>query len=195
MSEASPKVDFYFAKESKWRTEYGKLRTIVLGCGLTENLKWGHPCYTVGNRNVVLIHGFKDYCALLFHQGALLEDPARILVQQTPNVQSARQARFSGPAEIVAAEATLKAYIREAVEVENEGRRVPLKQTQEFDMPEEFRERLADDPALREAFGQLTPGRQRGYLLHFSGAKQAKTRESRIAKHLEAILAGRGLDD
>ncbi|MGB0178387.1 MAG: YdeI/OmpD-associated family protein [Owenweeksia sp.] len=167
----NPKVDFFFNKAKKWREEYEKLRTIILDCGLTEELKWGVPCYTFQDSNVVLIHGFKEYCALLFHKGALLKDTDNILIQQTENVQAARQIRFTGLRQIEEMEATLKAYIHEAVEVEKAGLEVPMKKTAEFNMPEEFQNALNEDPELKDAFGALTPGRQRGYLLYFSGAR------------------------
>ena len=172
-----------------------KLRTIVLDCGLTEELKWGHPCYTLDKKNVVLMHGFKDYCALLFMKGALLADPKGILVHQTENVQSARQIRFSNLREIVKLKSVLKAYIHEAIEVEKSGLKVKLKKTAEFTMPDEFQDKLAGNRALKTAFEALTPGRQRGYLLHFSSAKQSKTREARIEKCVPQILEGKGLDD
>ncbi|WP_417600454.1 YdeI/OmpD-associated family protein [Owenweeksia hongkongensis] len=191
----NPKVDFYFNKASKWQEEYQKLRTIVLDCGLTEELKWGVPCYTLNGNNVVLIHGFKEYCALLFHKGALLKDTEDILIQQTENVQAARQLRFTTLEEILELEPTIKAYIHEAIEVEKAGLKVELKKTREFDMPEEFKTALEEDPELKDAFKALTPGRQRGYLLHFSGAKQSKTRVSRIEKATPDILAGKGLND
>ena len=171
------------------------MRTIALECGLTEELKWGCPCYTLGKSNVVLIHTFKEYCAFLFFKGALLKDPEGILIQQTENVQAARQARFTGIREIREREALLKNYIFEAIEVEKQGLKVPLKKTAEFHMPEEFQQKLEEKPALKQAFESLTPGRQRGYLLYFSQAKQAKTREERIARYTEKILEGRGLDD
>ena len=191
----NPNVDWYFAKSSKWQEAYAELRRIVLDCGLTEELKWGCPCYTFQNANIVLIHGFKDYCALLFHKGALLKDESGILIQQTENVQSARQIRFSDIEEIYKIEETIKSYIKEAIEVEKAGLKVEMKQTAEFKMPEEFHNVLQDMPELKEAFYSLTPGRQRGYLLYFSQPKQAKTRESRIEKHVEKILKGQGLED
>lgn len=190
----NPKVNWFFDKDTPWKEAYEKLRLILLGCGLTEELKWGCPCYTVDKKNVVLIHGFKDYCALLFHKGALLKDEAGILVQQTENVQSARQIRFRNVREIVKLERTLKAYVGEAVEVEKAGLRVKLKKPSEFKMPEEFAARLKASPALKKAFYALTPGRQRGYLLYFSSAKQSKTREARIEKNVERIMARQGLD-
>jgi uncharacterized protein YdeI (YjbR/CyaY-like superfamily) len=194
-SRKNPRVDFYFTKAERWQEESKKLRKIILDCGLTEELRWGKPCYTFEKSNIVLIHGFKEYCALLFMKGALFKDPKGILVQQTENVQSARQIRFTNARQIVALEPTLKAYIREAIEVEKSGAEVKYKKTSEFKMPEEFRTRLAELPALRRAFDELTPGRQRGYLLYFSGAKQSATRESRIEKCMPHILEGRGLND
>jgi uncharacterized protein YdeI (YjbR/CyaY-like superfamily) len=194
-SRKNPKVDFYFTKAERWQEESKKLRKIILDCGLTEELRWGKPCYTFEKSNIVLIHGFNDYCALLFMKGALMKDPKGILIQQTENVQSARQIRFTSARQIAAMEPTLKAYIREAIEVEKSGVEVKYKKTSEFKMPEEFRTRLAELPALRRAFDELTPGRQRGYLLYFSGAKQSATRESRIEKCMPHILEGRGLND
>ena len=191
----NPKVDFFFNKNSKWQEEYELLRTIILDCGLTEELKWGKPCYTVNGNNVVLIHGFKDYCALLFHKGVLLNDAEDILVQQTKNVQSARQIRFTDVEQINDMMAVIRSYIFEAVEVEKAGLEVPMKKTSDFEMAEEFREKLEAMPELKEAFKSLTPGRQRGYLLHFSGAKQSKTRTSRVEKCIPDILEGKGLND
>ncbi|MBL0128417.1 MAG: YdeI/OmpD-associated family protein [Flavobacteriales bacterium] len=191
----NPKVDWYFAKPAKWQQEQEKLRVILLDCGLQEELKWGHPCYTLQKKNVVLIHAFKDYCALLFHKGALLKDDHGILVQQTKNVQAARQIRFTDLKEIVKLERIVKAYIHEAIEVEKAGLKVKLKPTAAFVMPEEFRIKLDSMPALKKAFQALTPGRQRGFLLHFSSAKQARTREARVEKCMERIRAGKGLDD
>jgi uncharacterized protein YdeI (YjbR/CyaY-like superfamily) len=194
-SKKNPKVDFFFTKEKKWKEEFGKLRTIVLGCGLTEELRWGHPCYTFEKHNVVLIHGFKEYCALLFMKGVLLKDPEGILIQQTENVQAARQIRFTNLREIKKMERTIKAYIRNAIEVEKAGLEVKYKKVSEFKIPEELKERFSELPALKTAFDALTPGRQRGYILYFSGAKQSKTREARIEKYVEQILNGKGLDD
>lgn len=191
----NPKVDFFFNKTGQWQEAYGKLRTIVLDCGLDEEPKWGVPCYTYGGKNVVLIHGFKEYCALLFHKGALLVDPERILIQQTENVQAARQIRFSSLKEIKAQERILKAYIMEAIEVEKKGLKVPLKETKAFAVAEEFQARLDKDAKLKAAFEALTPGRQRAYLLHFSAPKQAKTRESRIEQCRAPIMEGKGLND
>ncbi len=191
----NPKVDFFFSKAEKWREEFERLRTIVLDCGLTEELKWGVPCYTFEDRNIVLMHGFKEYCALLFFKGALLSDPSGILIIQTENVQAARQIRFTHIQEIIKRERVLKAYIYEAIEVEKAGLRVPLKKTAEFAVPEEFQQRLHKNRALKKAFEALTPGRQRGYLLYFAQPKQAKTRESRIEKSIPQILEGKGLND
>jgi uncharacterized protein YdeI (YjbR/CyaY-like superfamily) len=191
----NPRVDFYFSKEKRWQEELERLRTLVLDCGLTEELKWGCPCYTFQKKNIVLIHVFKEYCALLFFKGALLNDAHGILVQQTENVQAARQARFTSVSEITAQEALLKAYIYEAIEVEKAGLKVELKKTTEFKMPEEFQKKLAETPALEAAFNALTPGRQRAYLLHFAAPMQSKTRLSRIEKYTPQILDGKGLND
>lgn len=191
----NPKVDFFFSKTEQWQEEYEKLRNICLETGLKEELKWGVPCYTYNKKNVVLIHGFKKYCALLFHKGTLLKDSKKILIQQTENVQSARQIRFKNPKEIDDLENVLKTYIFEAIEVEKAGVKVEYKQTNEFNMPEEFQVKLDKNPVLNKAFLALTPGRQRGYLLYFSSAKQAKTREARIEKFTPNILNGKGLDD
>ncbi|MDO8998493.1 MAG: YdeI/OmpD-associated family protein [Bacteroidota bacterium] len=191
----NPKVDFFFNKAKKWQEEYRELRTIVIDCGLKEELKWGCPCYTNNNNNIVLIHGFKDYCALLFMQGALLKDAKGILIQQTKNVQAARQIRFTNLHEIIKLKTTIKAYIKEAIKIDNAGLKIELKKTKEFTMPEEFKQALIKTPKLKSAFETLTPGRQRGYLLYFSSAKQSKTREARIKKHLKQILNGKGIDD
>jgi uncharacterized protein YdeI (YjbR/CyaY-like superfamily) len=191
----NPKVDWFFEKETKWQKEYEQLRMICLDCGLTEELKWGCPCYTLGKTNIVLIHGFKEYCALLFFKGALLKDTDGILIQQTKNVQSARQIRFTDVREIVKTKKALKAYIYEAIEVEKAGLKVSLKKTAEFKVPEEFRKRLNKMPALKMAFNALTPGRQRAYLFYFSQPKQSQTRESRIEKSVQQILDGKGLND
>src|SRR5437773_1463405 len=191
----NPKVDWYFNKAGKWQKEIMKLREIVLDCDLVEELKWGCPCYTFEKKNIVLIHVFKEYCALLFFKGALLKDKKGILVQQTENVQAARQIRFTSLQQIEKMEKVLKAYIYEAVEVEEAGLKVSMKKTKEFKMPEEFQTKLDKLPALKKAFYELTPGRQRGYLLYFSSAKQSKTREARIEKYVDRILDGRGLDD
>jgi len=191
----NPKVDWYFTKNDRWGEEINTLRMIALDSGLNEELKWGCPCYTLKGTNVFLIHVFKDYCALLFHKGALLKDDQNLLVQQTKNVQSARQLRFTGLAEIKKKERIIALYMNEAIDVEKAGLKVALKDTAEFDMPLEFRSRLEKMPALKKAFNALTPGRQRGYLLHFSSAKQAKTREARIEKNIARIMEGQGLDD
>ena len=195
MNSMNPKVDFYFTKAKKWQDEISKLRVIALDCMLSEELKWGVPCYTFGGSNIVLIHVFKEYCAFLFFKGALLSDTHGILVQQTENVQAARQIRFTGIQEIIEMEATLKAYIFEAIEIEKAGLKVDLKKTEAFKMPEEFQNKLDEMPALNAAFHALTPGRQRAYLLHFSAPKQSKTRESRIEKSMQQILSGKGLND
>ena len=182
-------------KAKKWQQEFKKLRTIILDCELTEELKWGCPCYTFQDRNIVLIHGFKEYCALLFFKGALLRDAKRILIQQTENVQAARQIRFRNVREVVELEPVLKAYIQEAREAEKAGLQVNFKKTAEFRMAEEFQKKLDEIPALKTAFKALTPGRQRAYLLHFSQPKQSKTRESRVEKCMRQILDGKGLND
>ena len=191
----NPKVDWYFDKAEKWQKELAQLRLIVLDCGLTEELKWGCPCYTFQKNNVVLIHDFKEYCAFLFHKGALLNDADGILIQQTENVQAARQIRFTNLKQIVEMETVLKTYIFEAIEVEKAGLKVELKKTEAFKMPEEFERKLVENAALKTAFEALTQGRQRAYLLHFSAPKQAKTRESRVEKCMQQILDGKGLSD
>lgn len=191
----NPTIDWYFDNEKKWQDEIRKLRTIVLDCQLTEELKWGCPCYTFEENNIVLIHTFKEYCALLFMQGALLKDPKGILIQQTENVQSARQIRFTSLKEITKLAPTLKKYIFEAVEVKESGVKVPLKKVEDYPVPEEFQVKLDKMPALKKAFYALTPGRQKGYLFHFNAAKQSKTRESRVEKYLPKILDGKGLED
>src|SRR6266480_3279049 len=195
MNSMNPKIDKYLRKANQWQEEFKKLRMIVLGCQLTEELKWGKPCYTFQNSNIVLIHGFKEYCALLFFKGALLKDTKGILVQQTENVQAARQIRFTNVREIGKMEPILKAYIKEAIEVEKAGLKVDYKKTADFAITEEFQNKLDEIPALKTAFGALTPGRQRGYILYFSAPKQAKTRESRIEKCMQQILNGKGLND
>jgi uncharacterized protein YdeI (YjbR/CyaY-like superfamily) len=191
----NPKVDFFFNKANKWQEEYEQLRTIVIECGLKEELKWGVPCYTFQENNVVLIHGFKKYCALLFHKGALLKETNGVLIQQTENVQAARQIRFTNIREIIEMEAVLKAYIYEAIAVEKAGLKVEFKKSTEFTISEEFQNKLDEIPALKVAFYALTPGRQRAYLLHFSAPKQSKTRGSRVEKCMQKILKGKGLDD
>lgn len=191
----NPKVDGYLSKAKKWKEESEKLRSIVLDCELTEEFKWMHPCYTFQNKNIVLIHGFKEYCALLFHKGALLKDAHGILIQQTENVQAARQIRFTNVQEIIAMETILKAYIYEAIEVEKAGLEVNFKKNTEYTIPEEFQNKFDEVPALKTAFEALTPGRQRAYLLYFSEPKQSKTRESRVEKYIPQILNGKGLND
>lgn len=195
MSKTNSKVDWFFTKDKPWQQEFVKLREIVLDCDLTEELKWGQPCYTLDDSNIVLMHGFKEYCALLFMKGALLQDPDNILIQQTENVQAARQIRFTNLQQIVDLEPSLKRYIANAIEVEKAGLEVEMKKTDEFPMPEEFITMLEEVPGLQDAFEALTPGRQRGYLLHFSGAKQSKTRVSRIEKSMPRIFEGKGLND
>jgi len=195
MNRMNPKVDGLLKKANKWQEEFETLREIVLSSPLTEEVKWGQACYTSEGRNVVLIHGFKEYCALLFFKGALLKDPKAILVQQTANVQSARQVRFTNVREIVAMKPILKAYIQEAVEVEKAGLKVKLKKTADFKVPEEFQNKLDENLSLKKAFAALTPGRQRGYLFYFSAAKQSRTREARVEKSMPRILKGKGLDD
>lgn len=194
-SRTNAKVDEFLSKAGKWKEEYEMLRTIALDCGLTEQFKWMHPCYTFENKNVVLIHGFKEYCALLFHKGVLLKDTANILVQQTENVQAARQIRFTQLQEIVEQEPTLKAYIYEATEVEKAGLEVNFKKNEQYIIPEQFQTKLDEMPELKAAFEALTPGRQRAYILYFSEPKQAKTKESRINKYMQKILDGQGLND
>lgn len=192
----NPKViDRFLDRAKKWNEEMGLLRKICLDCGLEEDFKWMHPCYTYQDKNIVLIHGFREYCALLFHKGALLKDEADILVQQTENVQAARQIRFTSKQEITELEPTIKAYIFEAIEVERAGLEVKMKKTSEFDIPEELQKKLDEDPNFKEAFKKLTPGRQRGYLLHFSSAKQSKTRKSRIEKCIPKIFDGKGYNE
>jgi uncharacterized protein YdeI (YjbR/CyaY-like superfamily) len=191
----NPKVDTFLRRAKKWREEFEKLRRIVLECGLTEEMKWGHPCYTFEKSNIVLIHGFKESCALLFFKGALLKDPNGILIQQTENMQAARQIRFTNLREIAEMEPILKAYIHEAIEVDKAGLEVNYKKTSEFKIPEEFQKKLDEIPALKTAFAALTPGRQRGYLLYFSAPKQSKTGESRVEKCVQEILNGKGLND
>lgn len=191
----NPKVDFFFDKDGPWQAEFELLRTLALDCGLTEELKWGQPCYCLGKANIVLIHGFKEYCALLFFKGALLKDPEQILIQQTENVQSARQLRFTSSKEVKQKAKAIKAYIYEAIEVERAGLKVPLKKTEAFDVPDEFEEQLNRMPALKKAFDTLSPGRQRAYLFYFAQAKQSKTRAARVEKYIPRILEGKGLDD
>ncbi|MER2090814.1 MAG: YdeI family protein [Sporosarcina sp.] len=194
-SGMNPKVDEFLVKAKKWKEEYEKLRNIVLDCELTEEFKWMHPCYTFEEKNIVLLHGFKEYCALLFHKGALLQDAQGILIQQTENVQAARQIRFTNVQEIVEMETILKAYIHEAIEVEKAGLKVDFKESTEFEIPEELQHKFDETPVLKTAFEALTPGRQRAYILYFSSAKQSKTRESRVEKYMQQILDGKGLKD
>lgn len=194
-SGMNPKVDEFLSQATKWKEEYEKLRNIVLDCELTEEFKWMHPCYTFNHKNIVLIHGFKEYCALLFHKGALLKDPHGILIQQTENVQAAHQIRFTNVQEIVEMETILKAYINEAIEVEKAGLEVEFKKTTEFAIPEELQHKFDEIPSLKTAFEALTPGRQRAYIFYFSQAKQSKTRESRVEKYVQKILDGKGLKD
>ncbi|MFS0869029.1 YdeI/OmpD-associated family protein [Paenibacillus xylanilyticus] len=193
--ERNTKIDPYFNKLKNWKEEFELLREIVLDCGLTEEFKWMHPCYTYDNKNIVLIHGFKDYCALLFHKGALLKDPHGILIQQTENVQAARQIRFTNVQTIDEMQLMIKAYIDEAVEVEKAGLEVEFKKHSEFTIPEELANKFVEIPDLKTAFEGLTPGRQRAYIMHFSSPKQSKTRESRIEKYIPHILDGKGLND
>jgi uncharacterized protein YdeI (YjbR/CyaY-like superfamily) len=191
----NPKVDFYFTKAKKWQEEFEKLRKIILDCQLDEDLKWGCPCYSYEKRNIVLIHGFKEYCAVLFFKGALLNDSKGILIQQTKNVQSARQIRFTNVREIAKNEKVLKSYIFQAIEVEKAGQKVKLKKVEEFPIPEEFQNKLDNSKSLKTAFGALTPGRQKGYLFYFSAAKLSKTREERVKKSIPQILRGEGLNE
>lgn len=191
----NPKADFFFVKAKQWKEEYEYLRQIALDCGLTEEVKWGCPCYVDEDRNVVLIHGFKEYCAYLFFKGALMKDPKKILIQQTKNVQAARQIRLTSVEEITKKKAVLTSYIREAMKIEKAGLKVEMKTTKEFEMPEEFRAVLKKNAEVKRAFNALTPGRQRAYLLHFSAAKQSATRVARIEKALPDILKGKGLND
>jgi uncharacterized protein YdeI (YjbR/CyaY-like superfamily) len=195
MNRRNPKVDAFLSEAQKWQKEFKKLRMIILDCGLTEELKWGVPCYTFQKKNIVLIHGFKEYCAMLFVKGALLKDTNGILIQQTENVQAARQIRFTNVGDIVEMEPILKAYINEAIEVEKAGLKVNYKKTSEFVIPEEFQSKLDTNPALKTAFNALTPGRQRAYISYFSQPKQSKTRESRVEKWMQQILNGKGLND
>ncbi len=193
--QPNPKADFYFRKNKQWQKEIETLRRIILECGLAEEVKWGVPTYTLQGNNVVLIHVFKHYCAILFGKGALLKDTEGILIQQTQNVQSARQIRFTSIGQIVEMESIVKAYVNEAIELEKSGAQVAFKKTSEFAMPEEFKTQLDELPELKAAFEALTPGRQRGYLLFFSAAKQSKTRSARVEKYMQHILDGKGLDD
>lgn len=194
-TQMNPKVDFFFTGAKKWQDEFVALRTIVLNCGLTEEVKWGKPCYTLQGNNIVLIHGFKEYCALLLFKGSLLKDPNGILIQQTENVQAGRQIRFTGLREITEQQNILKQYIKEAIEVEKAGLKVEFKKTADYAVPEEFQTKLDENPALKTAFESLTAGRQRAYLFYFGQPKQSKTRASRVENALEKILSGKGLDD
>lgn len=191
----NPKVNAFLEREDTWRAEFEKLRKILLDSGLTEDLKWGQPCYALDGKNVALIHGFKEYCAVLFIKGALLDDPEGVLIQQTPNVQSARQMRFQSVQEVTRRAKTVKAYLQQAIAVERSGRKVEHKKTAAFAMPEEFASKLAASAKLKAAFAKLTPGRQRAYLLHFAQPKLPKTRAARVEKHVPRILEGLGLDD
>jgi uncharacterized protein YdeI (YjbR/CyaY-like superfamily) len=191
----NPKVDAFLKRQDRWRPAFEKLRRILLDSGLTEDLKWGQPCYALDGKNVALIHGFKEYCAILFPKGVLLKDPRGVLIQQTKNVQAARQIRFTSVEDVTRLAKTVKAYVREAIEVERAGLKVKLKKAEEFDRPEEFESKLAASAKLRAAFGALTPGRQRGYILHFSQPKLATTRTARVEKNIPRILEGLGLDD
>jgi uncharacterized protein YdeI (YjbR/CyaY-like superfamily) len=189
------KVDGFLRKTKQWKEEFEQLRPIILNCGLTEDIKWMHPCYMYEEKNIVLMHGFKDYCALLFHKGALLKDPHGILIQQTENVQAARQIRFTNVQDIIEMEFIIKDYILEAIEVEKAGLKVELKKHTEYIIPDELQNKFDDSPALKTAFESLTPGRQRAYILYFSKPKQSKTRESRVEKYMQQILDGKGLND
>ncbi|MGN6532543.1 MAG: YdeI/OmpD-associated family protein [Ginsengibacter sp.] len=191
----NPRVDFFFSNAKKWQKEFEELSMFALDCGLTEELKWGVPCYTFQKKNVVLIHGFKEYCALLFFKGVLLKDPKTILIQQTENVQSARQVRFTNIEQIIEMEPILKTYIFEAIEVEKAGLKVPLKRTSDYSIPEEFQIKIDANKELKSAFEALTPGRQKAYIFYFSQPKLSKTREARIEKYITNILKGKGIDD
>ncbi|HKI46876.1 MAG TPA: YdeI family protein [Balneolales bacterium] len=191
----NPKVDVFLGNAQKWRDEFKQLRMIVLDCRLNEEIKWMHPCYTFQEKNIVLIHGFKEYCALLFFKGVLLKDPEGILIQQTKNVQAARQIRFINVRQIIEMEPILKAYIQEAIEVEKAGLKVKIKKTSDYKIPKEFQDKLDKNPVLETTFKALTPGRQRAYIFYFSQAKQSKTRASRVEKYIPNILDGKGLND
>ncbi|TGM21613.1 YdeI/OmpD-associated family protein [Leptospira meyeri] len=188
-------IDLYFQKIKNWKQEFQILRSIALEIELQEEIKWGQPCYTLNGQNIFLIHGFKEYCAILFFKGALLKDPKKILIQQTKNVQSARQIRFKNVSEITKLKTTIKSYIKEAIQLEQSGKKIVMKKTSEYEVPEEFLKRLEEEPKLQIAFESLTPGRQRGYLLHFSGAKKSETRVERIEKQITNILKDKGLND
>ncbi|MGO8996995.1 MAG: YdeI/OmpD-associated family protein [Polyangiaceae bacterium] len=191
----NPKVDSFLKRQDKWRAEFEKLREILLDSGLTEDLKWGQPCYALDGKNVALIHGFKEYCAILFIKGALLQDAKGVLIQQTKNVQAGRQIRFTSVQEVTKLAKTVKAYVREAIEIERAGLKVPFKKTEEIELPAEFESKLARNAKLKAAFAALTPGRQRGYIFHFSQPKLSTTRAARVEKHIPRILEGLGLDD
>jgi uncharacterized protein YdeI (YjbR/CyaY-like superfamily) len=191
----NPKVDAFLKRQDRWRAEFEKLREILLDSGLDEELKWGQPCYALEGKNIALIHGFKEYCAILFAKGVLLKDPAGVLIQQTKNVQAARQIRFTSVQGVAKLQKTLKAYLREAIEIERAGLKVPFKKTEDFATPEELASKLAANAKLKAAFFALTPGRQRAYILHFAQPKLGKTRTARVEKHLPRILKGLGLDD
>jgi len=195
MNQSNPKVDFFFEKAEQWRSEFEALRQIALDSGLIEDLKWGVPCYTLNGKNIILIHGFKEYCGMLFVKGALVKDPHGILIQQTDSVQSARQARFTNLKDVVEQEPYLRECIQEAIEVEKSGRKVLLKKVEDYVMAEQFQQKLEEDPVLEKAFYALTPGRQRAYLLFFAAPKQGITREARVEKCIPLILAGKGLND
>ncbi|RTR33984.1 hypothetical protein EKG37_07165 [Robertmurraya yapensis] len=194
-SKTNPKVEGFLSKATSWKEEFVKLRQIVRDCDLTEDFKWMHPCYTLDNKNIVLIHGFKEYCALLFHKGALLKDPQGILIQQTENVQSARQIRFTNIQQIIEMESVIKDYIKQAIEVEKAGLQVEMKEKNDYDMPEELQAKLDEMPELKTAFEGLTPGRQKAYIYNISQAKQSKTRTDRVVKYIPKILAGKGIND
>ena len=191
----NPKVDAFLKRQDKWRAALEKLREILLDSGLTEELKWGQPCYDLDGKNIALIHGFKEYCAILFHKGALLDDPKGVLIQQTKNVQAGRQIRFTSVQEVTKLEKTVRAYVRKAIEIERAGLKVPFKKTEDIELPEEFASELGENSKLRAAFARLTPGRQRAYIFHFSQPKLSKTRAARVEKHIPRILEGLGLDD
>ena len=189
------KVDEFLINASKWQVELTQLRKVVLDCHLNEELKWGVPCYTYNKSNIVLIHAFKEYCAILFFKGALLKDVNDILIEQTKNVQASRQIRFTNIDEIVKLEAVLKTYIKEAIEIEKSGLKIDFKKTTEYIIPEEFQIELNKNTLLKSSFEKLTPGRQRAYILYFTAPKQSKTRQSRIEKYIETIMNGKGLND
>ena len=191
----NPEVDWFFTKATKWQEAYAELRELVLATGLSENLKWGCPCYSIGKNNIVLIHGFKDYCALLFMKGALMKDTQGVLIQQTANVQSARQLRFENVAQILSCKVMISAYLEEAIDIDKAGLKVEMKKTTEYSIPAEFQRALTESPELQQAFSSLAPGRQRGYLLYFAAARQVKTREARIEKYWQYIIDGKGLND